>query len=89
MSEQPDGEIPEWTIGWRLARALAYAGVSGEEMAAELGVSRTTISRMINDRGAPPRIGYVKLWAQRTGVSLEWVLGRSRDRRRRLEAKAS
>ena len=73
MEEQ--GAIPEWTLGWRLARALDYAGMSVEDMAAELGVSRSTISRFINDRGAPPRIGYVKLWSQRTGVSMEWVLG--------------
>src|SRR5258708_20985541 len=75
MEEQ--GAIPEWTLGWRLARALAHGGVSVEEMAAELGVSRSTVSRWMNDRGAPPRIGYVKLWCQRTGVSQEWVLGRS------------
>ena len=74
MEEQ--GAIPEWTLGWRLARALDYAGMSVEDMAAELGVSRSTISRFINDRGAPPRIGYVKLWAQLTGTNLEWVLDR-------------
>ncbi len=76
MSEG-DGEIPEWTLGWRLARALAHGGVSVEGMAEELGVSRSTISRWMNDRGAPPRIGYVKLWCQRTGTNLEWVLGRA------------
>src|SRR5258708_7472643 len=72
MEEQ--GAIPEWTLGWRLARALGYAGVSVEEMAEELGVSRSTVSRWMNDRGAPPRVGYVKLWCQRTGTNLEWVL---------------
>ena len=77
MSEMPDGgDIPEWTLGWRLQRALAHAGVSAEEMADEIGVSRTTVSRWMNDRGTPPRIGYVRLWAMRTGCSLEWVLGR-------------
>ena len=75
MTEQPDGDIPEWTLGWRLQRALAHAGVSVEEMADEIGVSRSTVSRWLNDRGTPPRIGYVKLWALRTGCSLEWVLG--------------
>src|SRR5258708_6520569 len=74
MEEQ--GAIPEWTLGWRLARALGYAGVSVEEMAEELGVSRSTVSRWMNDRGAPPRVGYVKLWCQRTGTNLEWVLDR-------------
>ena len=77
MSEMPDGgDIPEWTLGWRLQRALAHAGVSVEEMADEIGVSRSTVSRWLNDRGTPPRIGYLKLWALRTGVSWEWVLGR-------------
>lgn len=76
MSEMPDGgDIPEWTLGWRLQRALAHAGVSVEEMADEIGVSRSTVSRWLNDRGSPPRIGYVRLWALRTGCSLEWVLG--------------
>src|SRR5258708_40378988 len=74
MEEQ--GAIPEWTLGWRLARALGYAGVSVEEMAEELGVSRSTVSRWMNDRGAPPRVGYVKLWCQRTGTNLEWVVDR-------------
>ena len=74
MTEQPDGEIPEWTLGWRLNRALAHAGISAADMAEDLGVSRATVSRWINDHGAPPRVGYVKLWALRCGVSLEWVL---------------
>src|SRR5260221_12773163 len=81
MTEQPDGEIPEWTLGWRLNRALAHAGISAADMAADLGVSRATVSRWINDHGAPPRVGYVKLWAMRCGVSLEWVLAWPAERR--------
>src|SRR5258708_9038953 len=75
MSEQGDEDaVPEGTLGWRLNRALAHAGISAADMAADLGVSRATVSRWINDHGAPPRVGYVKLWALRCGVSLEWVL---------------
>lgn len=66
--------IPEWTLGWRLQRALAHAGMQIEEMSTELGVSRSTISRWLNGHGAPPRIGYLKLWSMRCGVPLEWLL---------------
>jgi transcriptional regulator with XRE-family HTH domain len=65
--------VPEWTLGWRMQRALAHAGVSVEQIADETGVSRSTISRWLNDRGAPPRAGYLKLWSLRTGASYEWL----------------
>lgn len=65
--------IPAWTLGWRLQRALAHAGISVQGMANELDVSRSTISRWINDNGTPPRSGFVKLWALRTGVPYEWL----------------
>ncbi len=82
MSEQRDDDVvPEWTLGWRLNRALSHAGISAADMAADLGVSRATVSRWINDHGAPPRVGYVKLWAMRCGVSLEWVLAWPAERR--------
>ena len=67
-------ETPEWTLGWRLQRALAHAGMTTEEMAAELGVTRQTVSRWINERGAQPRAGFVKLWALRCGVPYEWLV---------------
>jgi transcriptional regulator with XRE-family HTH domain len=69
--------VPDWTLGWRLQRALAHAEVSVEDMAGELGVTRSTISRWMHDRGAPPRPIYVKQWALRTGVSQEWLLSGS------------
>ena len=67
--------VPDWTLGWRMKRALAHAGIGIEDMAAELGVSRSTISGGVNDHGAEPRVGYLKLWALRTGVPLEWLVG--------------
>lgn len=79
MSEQPQsGFVPDWTLGWRMQRALAHAEVSVEEIAEEIGVSRSTVSRWLNDRGMPPRPGYVKLWALRTGVDHSWLLGTQR-----------
>jgi transcriptional regulator with XRE-family HTH domain len=75
MTELPEtvGEIPEWTLGWRLQRSLAHAGVTVEEIAEEMDVSRSTVSRWLNDRGAPPKAPYVKQWALKTGVPYAWL----------------
>jgi transcriptional regulator with XRE-family HTH domain len=67
------GNIPQWTLGWRMQRSLAHADITVSEIARDLGVSRATISRWLNDRGAPPRAIYVKEWALRCGVSCEWL----------------
>jgi len=66
------GEVPPWTLGWRLQRALAWADMTTEEMAEELGVARSTINRWCNDKGHVSR-GYLKLWAMRTAVPLDWL----------------
>jgi transcriptional regulator with XRE-family HTH domain len=65
--------IPQWTLGWRLQRSLSHANLTSEAMASELGVVRSTISRWMNDRGAPPRAGYLKAWALRCGVPYLWL----------------
>ena len=67
-----DDQIPPWTLGWRLQRALSWADMSAEEMSYELGVARSTVSRWCNDKAHPTR-GYLKLWAQRTRVPLNWL----------------
>jgi transcriptional regulator with XRE-family HTH domain len=82
MTELPQaGVVPEWTLGWRMQRALAHAEISVEAIAGELGVSRSSVSRWLNDRGAPPRAAYVKLWALRTGVPFDWLAGDQFPRR--------
>ncbi len=73
-AQQAPGTIPDWTLGWRLQRSLTHAGVSAQSMADELGMTRGTVSRWMNDHGAPPRPAYVKLWALRTGVPVEWLM---------------
>ena len=65
--------IPDLTLGWRLQMALRQGGVQVQEMADELGMARNSLSRWINDRGAPPRAGFVKMWALRTGVPYHWI----------------
>jgi transcriptional regulator with XRE-family HTH domain len=67
------GAVPDWTLGWRLKRALDHAGIKSDEMAEELGVVRGTVSRWMNDVGAAPRAVYVRQWAMRTGVDLHWL----------------
>jgi len=69
------GNIPTWTFGWRLQRALAHGGVKGQDMADELGVTRGTVSRWCNDVGRAPRAAYVKQWALKCGVPYLWLIG--------------
>ena len=67
------GAIPPLTLGWRLQMALGYAGLSVQEIAETLEVSRTTVSRWINDRGAPRTI-YLRQFALLCGVSQDWLI---------------
>jgi transcriptional regulator with XRE-family HTH domain len=62
----------QWTLGDRLRKARQSAGVTPAQMAAYLGVERSMISRYENDRSTP-RVGYLRLWALRTGVDLDWL----------------
>lgn len=71
-TSHPPG-IPEWTLGWRLQRSLAHATMTTGDMADELGVARSTVSRWMNDHGSAPRAAFVKQWALRTGVPYEWL----------------
>lgn len=74
MSEMrsPNSAVPAWTLGWRLQRALAHAGMTTTDMGEELGVARSTISRWVND-GGTPKAAYIKQWALRCGVPYEWL----------------
>lgn len=65
--------VPDWTIGWRLQRALGHAGIASGDIAVELGVSRATVSRWLNDKGMPLRWAYIDRWADLTGVSSRWL----------------
>lgn len=71
MSVEP-GTIPQFTQGDRMRLALKHAGVSVQEMADYLDVSRYTISNWLNDR-IHPRLSDVRIWAMRCGVPLEWL----------------
>lgn len=59
-------------LGDRLAKSLHVAGITSNDMADELEVSRTTISNYLNDRTHPKRL-YLRMWALKTGVPIEWL----------------
>lgn len=56
----------------RLRRALRISGVSVQEMADELDVSRNTVSNWINGRGEPRRRD-LRDFAMKTGFPMEWL----------------
>lgn len=62
----------EFGLGDRLSKSLHVAGISTTEMAHELEMSRATISNYLNGHTKPKRL-YLKMWALKTGVPLEWL----------------
>lgn len=67
-------EVPPLTRGWRMQMALTHGHRSVEHMAIKLGVSRSTVSRWINDKGVrQPRQGDMEIWARECRVPLEWL----------------
>lgn len=63
---------PEWTLGERLLKAMAHAGLDRDTMAAALEVDPTTISRWCHDHNRPRR-SHLIAWSSLTGVDLEWI----------------
>lgn len=75
MSENPmQVHIPAWTLGDRLRKSLRDAGVSVQEMAEHLDVSRNTIGNWLSDRTGRPSRSALMVWAMRCGVPFEWLL---------------
>ena len=60
-----------------MRKALRHAGLSVQEMADYLGVTRGTVSTWINGR-IEPSTQTLRLWSLRCGVDYEWLsTGRS------------
>ncbi|WP_415100919.1 helix-turn-helix domain-containing protein [Nocardioides sp.] len=55
-----------------MRKALEHAGMTNDQMAEYLGVGPATISRWTRGH-SPTKRGTRRLWALRTGVSLEWL----------------
>jgi transcriptional regulator with XRE-family HTH domain len=72
MSEQPDvSHVPAWDLADRMRKSLRTSGVSVEEMADELDVSRRTVGNWIGGH-TEPSTNHVRQWALRTGIPYTW-----------------
>jgi transcriptional regulator with XRE-family HTH domain len=65
---------PEWTLGDRLTKARTLAGLTVQEMASAIRVSRGTVSNYEHDHTEPP-FTTIKRYAELANVSLWWLLG--------------
>lgn len=64
--------VPEFDLPDRMRKGLRVAGMTVQEMADYLGVTRTTVSNWINGH-VPPSKQTQRLWALRTGVDFDWL----------------
>ena len=64
---------PQFGLKHRLALALEVADIDRDQMAAELGVHKNTITNYMRGHTVPSR-GVLIAWAFRCGVPFEWLL---------------
>lgn len=71
MSDPPD-EVPTFDRRHRMALALEKAGVSTQDMADYLEVSRAAVGHYLSGRRTPSG-AVVRAWAMRCHVPYEWL----------------
>ena len=64
--------VPEFDIGDRMRKAREHAELSQAQIAAEIGVGRTSIIGYETNRMKPSR-PVVRAWSFRCGVPYEWI----------------
>lgn len=64
--------VPQFDLADRMRKGLRITGLTVQEMADYLGVTRTTVSNWINGH-IKPSTQTQRLWAMRTGVSYVWL----------------
>jgi transcriptional regulator with XRE-family HTH domain len=79
--------VPQWTLGDRMRKAREQAGLKQTELAAEIGIGRSTLINYEGDKADPPRPVLVA-WALRCAVPYEWLTGEPIFRRRGASRKA-
>lgn len=76
MSTQPQAPelatVPQFTVGDRLWKAREMTGKDQTTFAAELGISRGSVSNYERSATAPKPI-VLREWSRLTGVPLEWL----------------
>lgn len=65
--------IPQFEMHHRLELALDAAGVDPLDMAAVLGVAKTTVYAYMSG-ARKPKLGMVRQWAQLCQVPWEWIV---------------
>ncbi len=66
--------VPDWTFGWRLQRALDFAGLKHADLMERFEVSRGTITRWCRDVGPQPKKFILNEIAVMCGVSSRWLI---------------
>ena len=70
------------TLGQRIQKGRKEAGLSQEELAEQLGVSRQAVSRWENDNGYPEMEKIIRL-SQIYQVSLDYLVGNEQEKSRK------
>lgn len=75
MSQSAEGAaVPDWTLGWRLQRALDFAGLKHADLMDRFEVSRGTVTRWCRDIGPQPKKFVLNEIAVMCGVSARWLI---------------
>jgi transcriptional regulator with XRE-family HTH domain len=70
--ETSQGVIPTWTVPDKIRKAREYAGLSQQELADRLSVTRTSVINWERGHTRPLRL-ILRLLAQETGVDEQWL----------------
>jgi len=66
------GAVPQWHTGDRLRKAREAAGLTQQQLAEFVEISRATVSAYENNAKKPSG-PFLVVWAARTGVSKDWI----------------
>lgn len=71
-----EAQIPEWTLGERLAKARKVVGLTQKGMAEKMDVSASAIAKWESGNGEPQNfMDTIDRWSEITGVDPAWLLG--------------